>query len=109
IAELRERDSHVLFLYALQRQPKSRIAPGTGIAALEVPAAVLAPAKADRAVGHHEMGARLIEGHHLPLRIVLLPEAPVEVGRPERALGDPVLAGCLETHQQRQVGIAATV
>src|SRR6185312_1101610 len=109
IAELWEGDSHVLFLYALQRQPKSRVASRAGIAALEVPAPVLPPAKADRAVRHHEMAARLIERHHLPLRIVLLAEAPIEVGRPEGALGDPVLAGWPQPYQQRQVGIAATV
>jgi hypothetical protein len=85
---------------------------------LEIPLALVdaalgRPAEADAAVGQHGAAVR-VEGHRLPLGVVLLAQLAVEVGGAQVAVGHQGLAAVrervlLQHHQQRQVGVAARV
>ncbi len=85
---------------------------------LEVPLALVgapvrAPAKADGAIGKHDL-AGFVEGDGLPFRIVGLAELAVEVRRAHVAVGngDDFAARqrvLLQHHQHRHVGVAAHV
>ena len=71
------------------------------------------PAEADRTVGQHG-AAVAVEGHRLPLGVVVLAELAVEVAGAHVAVGHQGHAAVgqgvlLEHHQQRQVGVAARV
>ena len=76
---------------------------------LDVPLALLAPAKADRALGDHELSAQLVEGDRLPLGIVRLAQAVPEVRRAHEATGHVAIAARLQADQERHVGVAPAV
>jgi hypothetical protein len=120
-AEVRQADVHHLMrLLAILDDGELQLHLGAvaRFLVLEIPLALVdaafgCPAEADAAVGQHRAAVR-VEGHRLPLGVVLLAELAVEVGGAQVAVGHQGLAAVgqrvlLEHHQQRQVGVAARV
>ncbi len=120
-AEIGQADiDHLVLLLAVfqHRQLELDLGAVAGLLGFEVPLAEVgalfrAPAEADRAVGQHG-AAVAVEGHRLPLGVVVLAELAVEVAGAHVAVGHQRLAAVgqrefLQHHQQRQVGIAARI
>ena len=84
------------------------LAPGTALAGLDVPLALLAPAVADGALRRHQL-ARGVDGDGLPLGVVALAEAVGQVAGTQEALGAVAAVLLIEQHQHRQVGVALGV
>ena len=69
VAEIGEADRRDAVLDVAQRQPEPRFLIA-GRLLLQVPLALLAPAEADRALGHDDLAGGLVIGDRLPFRIV---------------------------------------
>src|SRR3546814_11971486 len=73
-AEIGELDRDRVIATLDQAQPKLDLGPAGAAARVDVPLAVLAPAKADRSVRLDHVYAALVQRDGLPVRIVCLPE-----------------------------------
>ena len=108
VAEIREahRRGAVLDVAQRQAQPSVLIA---GSLLLQTPFALLAPAEADRTLGHHDLAAGLIIGNGLPFRIVGLAHPLDEIGSAQEAVRHVVITLLHQPHQHRHVRVLAHI
>ncbi len=76
---------------------------------LDVPLALLAPAEADRAVGHHDLAAGLVIGQRLPVRVVGFAQPAQFTGTQETARHQAAIVAAFQAHQHRHVRVLAAV
>ena len=76
---------------------------------LEIPLALLAPAKADGAIRDDDLLGLAVDGDRLPVGVVGLAESALEVGRAQQLLGDVMSVLLHQADQHRHVGVAAAV
>ena len=104
VAEIRE--GHGRRLVALQRQARRHRLQRLGVAALEVPLALLAPAEADRTCRDVEIARGVVDRDGLPVGVVALARVADEIRRAQLPVGHQAPVLLRQHHQHRHVGVA---
>ncbi len=108
-AEVRELDADDLVVVLVEdlREPEADLRVARPF--FEIPAALVAPAMSDGAVGRDRIAGAVVDRDRLPVGVGVLAERALQIGRTQEAAGLQTAVLPLKTHQHRHVGVPAAV